>query len=144
MVDLALVAMTRRELRVFLQDWFCGCGSLGSAADTLRIILALHPLHSTREAFEVLLPHEGVECLLLYTLDNLGLTEHGTNIRYGWLTDKGKAVLAGLEREKSNGYEALFASGCIHGYAAEEPSERPEIMDCPECAMKQGGTSHGR
>jgi hypothetical protein len=134
MADRAPATMTRRELRVFLQDWFCGCGSPNYAADTLRIILTLHPLHSNREAFEVLVPHEGIEYLLLYVIDNFGLTEHGTNIRYGWLTDKGRSVLAALEREKADDYEKLFADACIHGYAIGDPIERPEIIDCQECA----------
>jgi hypothetical protein len=129
-----MASMTRRDLRVFLQDWFCGCGSPDAAADTLRILLALHPLHSNREAFEVLVPNNGVQYLLLYTLDKFDLTEHGGNVGGGWLTDKGHAVLAALEREKADDYEALFAMSCSHGYAVDEPIERPEIIDCAECA----------
>jgi hypothetical protein len=126
-------AMTRRELRVFLQDWFCGCGSPDAAADTLRILLALHPLHSNREAFEALVPNNGIQYLLLYTLDQFDLTEHGGNVGGGWLTDKGHAVLAALDNEKADDYEALFAMSCAHGYAVDEPIERPEIVDCTEC-----------
>jgi hypothetical protein len=129
MSDTATPVMTRQELRVFLQDWFCGCGSPDAAADTLRIILTLHPLHSNREAFETLVPNDGVQHLLLYTLDHFDLTEHGGSVGGGWLTEKGKAVLAALEREKADDYEALFETACLHGYAVET-----ELMDCPECA----------
>lgn len=134
--------MTRQELRVFLQDWFCGCGQPEAAADILRIILALHPLHSNREAFELLIPNDGLQYLLLYTLSSFDLTEHGGSVGGGWLTDKGHSVLAALEREKADDYGALFAMACIHGYAVET-----ELMECPECATlnkrEEGGVSNG-
>lgn len=120
--------MTRQELSVFFQEWFCGCGSPEMAAETLRMVLSMHPLYEHGAEFDALVPCEGLRMLLLYTLDHFELTEHGGTVGGGWLTDKGKAVLAALEREKSDNYAALFAQACIHGYAVEG-----EAFECPEC-----------
>lgn len=118
--------MTLPELRVFLQKWFCGCGRPATAVEALRTILALHPLYEDGNCLETLIPNEGVLYLTLYTLDRFDLTEHGSGIRFGWLTDKGTAVLAALEREKAtDGYDTLFAPACVHG----------QLIDgaCAEC-----------
>lgn len=127
--------MTRQELRVFLQGWFCGCGSPEKAVARLRDLLALHPLHSNRPAFDALVPDDGFQYLLLYTLDHLELTEHGGTVGGGWLTAKGQAVLEALNREQADGFEALTASACIHGYAVGISDGDPdELEDCPECS----------
>jgi hypothetical protein len=121
-----VTTMTRQELRVFLQDWFCGCGAPEDAAETLRQLLALHPLHSNREAFDARVPDDGLQYLLLYTLSHFDLTEHGGSVGGAWLSDKGKSVLAGLEHEKAaDNYETLFETSCAHGVSIEE--------DCVEC-----------
>jgi len=121
--------MTRQQLRVFLEPWFCGCGSPEKAAARLRDLLGLHPLYENREAFEQLVPDSGLEYLLLYTLQYFDLTEHGGSVSGGWLTEKGKDVLVALNRETADDYETLMAQSCSHGYAVED-----ELQDCPECS----------
>lgn len=121
--------MTRQELRVFLDEWFCGCGSPALAARTLRDLLTLHPLYDNRPAFEKLIPDEGLQYLILYTLDRFDLTEHGGTIGGAWLTDKGRAVLQALNRDSGDDFATLMEQACSHGYAVET-----ELLDCPECA----------
>ena len=121
--------MTRQELRVFLDSWWCGCGIPESAAARLRDVLALHPLYDHRKEFEQLLPDSGFQHLILYILDHFDLTEHGSGVGGGWLTDKGKAVLEALNRESLDGFETLTAGHCAHGYNVDT-----ELMDCPECS----------
>ncbi len=121
--------MTKQELRVFLQGWFCGCGSPEAAASTLRDILALHPLYTHRPEIEQLIPHDGLQDLVLYTLDHFGLTEHGGTIGGGWLSEKGTAVLEALNRESGDGFVTLTAMACMHGYAVDG-----ELEECPECS----------
>jgi hypothetical protein len=119
--------MTIQELRVVLQEWFCGCGSPDMAADRLRDLLALHPLFDHRPEFEALIPDEGLQCLILYTLDHFDLTEHGGTVGGGWLTKKGKAVLAALQE---HGSEKATEQSCYHGYSIDGS----DAADCPECA----------
>ena len=121
--------MTRQELRVFLNDWFCGCGAPDDAARRLMDILALHPLYDHRPEIEALFQGDtGLEMLTLYTLAYFGLTEHGGTVGGGWLTDKGKTVLEALQRESANDFDTLCEASCLHGYGVET-----ELLDCPEC-----------
>lgn len=120
--------MTRQELRVFLGEWFCGCGHAESAASRLRDLLALHPLYEHREAVSTLLPDEGIRHLLLYTLDHFDLTEHGSSILGSWLTDKGRDVLNALDKEVADNFNELTCSACIHGYGLHE------LDHCAECS----------
>jgi hypothetical protein len=119
--------MTRQELRAFLSAWFCGCGNPETAAARLRDLLALHPLFDHRPEFEQLVPDDGIQHLLLYTLDHFDLTEHGGTVGGGWLTPKGQAVLEALNVEAADEYKALTVQACIHGYAIDGE-------ECPECA----------
>lgn len=118
--------MTIQELRVFLSEWFCGCGSPEDAAEALRKLLSLHPPYDHRKEFEAWIQDSGLAMLVLYTLDHFGLTEHGGTVGGGWLTDKGQAVLAALEAASPDHFAALESNWCIHGYSLGEP--------CPECA----------
>lgn len=120
--------MTRQKLRVFLQEWFCGCGRPEAAAKRLRDLLALHPLFDHRAEFEQLVPDAGLQELVLYTLDHFALTEHGGSIGGSWLTDTGTDVLEALNRETSDDFHALMEMSCSHGYAVES-----ELQNCPEC-----------
>lgn len=115
--------MTRQDLRVFLQEWFCGCGSPQDACRALLNLLRLHPLYEHYDELEAFLPDDGVQYLMLYTLDHFELTEHGGNVGGAWLTNKGKAVLVALERETGDEFEALTESCCIHGYSVEDGDE---------------------
>lgn len=120
--------MTIQETRVFFQDWFCGCGMPENAIECLRDLLALHPLYDNRPAFESKIPDDGLQYLVLYTLDHFGLTEHGTGIGGAWLTPKGQALLGALKTYSS---EDVAKSCCIHGYVMDISED--EFEDCPEC-----------
>jgi len=119
--------MTIQQLRVFLQKYFCGCGRPEDAVERLRDLLALHPLYNNREKFEALVPDTGIEYLLLYMLDHMGLTSHGGTVGGGWLTDLGTQVLAALT--VPGAFAASTVSCCIHGYSID--FENPE--ECLEC-----------
>ena len=122
--------MTRQELRVALAEWFCGCGAPDEACARLLDVLRLCPLHSNREAFERLVPGDGWQMLLLYSMTNYDLIEHGGSVGGSWLTDKGREVRDALEREAGDGFDALTNDCCCHGYAIES-----ELLECPECGL---------
>jgi hypothetical protein len=107
---------SRPELRRFFGDWFCGCGSPEDAAGALLKLLRLHPGYEHQRELDEWLPDAGVRYLLLYQLDRAELTEHGGSVGGAWLTDRGKALRAGLEQEGTDDFEALFEQHCIHGY----------------------------
>lgn len=117
--------MTRPELRIFFADWFCGCGNPEDAAHSLLRLLEMHPMYERYEEFKLWQPDMGVRYLLLYTLDSYDLTEHGGNVGGAWLTPKGEALKAGLEREfEDGGFLPLFdGTYCIHGVTHEEDPE---------------------
>lgn len=122
-------ALSIQDLRVFLQEWFCGCGSPDDAAATLmRILRAQHD--SQYGPLQALAPDDGIYYLTLYSLDHFRLIEHGSSIAYAWLTDKGKAVLGALEREHAaDGLESATDPCCIHGWSMEAGDE-PDDHDC--------------
>ena len=109
--------MTRQELRVYLADWFCGCGHPEHACAALLRLLRLQPLYNNRAEIDAWLPDDGVQHLLLYKLSADDLTEHGGSVGGGWLTDKGRDVQAALAVEEADGFEALTESACVHGFA---------------------------
>lgn len=106
----------RQELRVFLSQWFCGCGNPEDACAALLRLLRLHPLYDHRAEFKEWVPDDGIEYLLLYALDRHELTEHGGSVGGAWLTPKGEAVRDALAREEGDGFEALLNNHCVHGY----------------------------
>lgn len=114
--------MTRAELRIYLDEWFCGCGNPGMAASALLSLLRLHPLHAHRPEIEAWIGDFGIEYLLLYTLDSQDLTEHGGTVGGGWLTEKGEAVRDALAREEQDGFAGLFAQHCVHGVDVDDAS----------------------
>lgn len=86
----------------------CGCGDPDSAYEALREHLSKHISitdHDDETAwnesvtwrYEWLDAHKGYGWLLLYALEVAGLTEHGSNISTGWLTDLGREVLKFLD-----------------------------------------------
>lgn len=99
--------MGREELReLLIGNVTCGCGDPYAVAQLVLDVLALHPLYEGGALAEQ--PSDGLWYFVLGVLDSLGLTEHGGSIGGGWLTDKGKATLAALERERNDGFEELF------------------------------------
>lgn len=113
-----LSAATSPELRVLFMEEFCGCGRPEAAYGALLRLLRLHDDH--RDQLKEWVADEGIEYLLLYWLYRMGLTAHGGSVGGGWLTDKGKAVLAGLEREAEDDFERLTGDYCVHGYGIED------------------------
>lgn len=127
--------MTRQELRVVLNtDWFCGCGSPETAAETLLQILDMAPFYDHREQLNALIPNDGIQHLVLYSLTNRGLIEHGCSIGGSWLTSTGEAVRDALRRERDDEFDELMASACSHGYA----TETDELLSCPTCGPMNG------
>lgn len=116
--------MTRPELRVFLDRWFCGCGSPEVATAALLRLLRLHPLYdpSHQRELQAWLPDEGVRYLLLYQLDRLELTEHGGTVDGAWLSETGEALRAALERESLDNFAALHAEHCACGHDTDDLS----------------------
>lgn len=102
--------MTKAELtqRVFLNPdndppgiGFCGCGDPEAALETLRTVLQAFETKDDDERLRVLEAilgpaGSGVYGTYLYWLDSLGLMEHGSNARMGWLTPEGEDLLAAL------------------------------------------------
>lgn len=105
--------MTFDELYWWWSDRFpsCGCGDPDAVLARLRDLLReIHARDEERirsnysaEPFPTPVldalqkADEPSFYLWLYLFDNLGLTEHGSNARYSWLTDKGRDLLHALE-----------------------------------------------
>jgi hypothetical protein len=119
--------MSRQELSRFL-DWYCGCGAPWEAAAALLRLLRLHPLYEHRTEFDAWIRDDGVQYWLLYHLDHLGLTEHGTNVNGAWLTKKGEQV-----RDALGAIDDLetWLSGtfCSHGYRILDENNEPDEYD---------------
>jgi hypothetical protein len=102
--------VTKREL--YWEVWnkwpICGCGNPEATAKLIHKLLLYTKSAATEtqeipyEYWEELVPDEGdlagVHWLLMYLLDHLGYAEHGSSARFGWLTDKGKDVIAAIEK----------------------------------------------
>ena len=93
---------------------WCGCGEpyaalqfLGEVLEAFRVSLDERDPTETREESEAryLKPsrlcgaegNPGLAYGYLYNLDAVGLTEHGSNVRGSWLTDKGHEVLQAIK-----------------------------------------------
>jgi hypothetical protein len=134
--------VTREELRVFLDGWFCGCGEPEAAAVELLALLRAHPLHQDRAGMKLIEDlGDGRAFLVLYTLEHFELTEHGGIVSGGWLTDKGRAVMEALEREEAGfdaereemPFDALFGPHCAHGFDITDVTH-----DCMEWERRHG------
>ena len=79
----------------------CGCGR---PEDVLAIVRAELTLASNRDLQRADDP-KPLEWWLLYTLDRLGLTEHGCAVLHAWISTKGRAFLALLEQVDLSGAE---------------------------------------
>lgn len=127
--------MTRAELRIVLDEWFCGCGSPEEASRALLQLLRLHPLFEHYGELHDWIGDIGPEYLLLYMLDRFELTEHGGSVGGAWLTEKGEAVRDALAREEEDGFEALHENHCVHGYDIDDASH--------DCFAAVDGTESG-
>lgn len=117
------MTLTREELHVFVDSElsFCGCGDPGAALLSFRGLLRLHPLHANGnwKRLDGLIPDKGMKYLMLYWIDGLGLTEHGSLISGAWLTERGGEVLAAIDALGDDEAVAAFMAEaedcCIHG-----------------------------
>jgi hypothetical protein len=130
--------MTRAELRQFFDEQFCGCGSPDQAAAAFLRLLELHPLYNHGAEFERWIADDGIACLLLYHLDTLGLTEHGSSISEAWLTEKGTAFREALRVESGDNFEMLFQEHCSHGLDLDDPCR--ECQELQDQAFTKRGT----
>ena len=115
--------MTKKKLYEFLDDWLCYCGRPADAIALLHDELQYlkewsdHVFASTsltwppsaeesawneeRAARQLAIcSDERAIWFLKYMLNQWDLIEHGSNIAYPWLTDKGKALLAALNADR--------------------------------------------
>jgi hypothetical protein len=91
----------------------CGCGELDEMIDSVRRLLEWAGTDmSDRAEYNTLYSEVGVYYLLVGRLDVLLLLEHGTSIRYPWLTKRGKRLLAALQTTPTE--EILEASGTAY------------------------------
>lgn len=83
---------------VFCDLGFCGCGDPEGALEMLRDTLNLLNKEFDERWDEIKrrFPDNPMSWTYLYFLDDKGLTDHGSNIRGCWLTEKGKGILAAL------------------------------------------------
>lgn len=146
--------MERHELRVWFNEWACGCGAPTEVAAFILDLLSAyddrwrHDLSIMRpadrpaldrvwkehtDAVKKLLPNDGAQYFVLYVLTHWDVLEHGSSVGGSWLTDKGRDILHALEREREDGFKAFCASSCIHGYAMGLNAGEPEET-CPECS----------
>lgn len=97
-------------------QFFCGCGSPESALEALHKILRCLPLYErdNQEAFEKLVPDDGVQYFILYVLDEMKLTEHGGSVGGCWLDDRGKDLLGALDRNENN-FEDIMDYSIFYG-----------------------------
>lgn len=85
---------------------FCGCGRPEVLAVLLRDALDSINRHAFTVSTFRDITQEEARWLLVYVLDQMMLTEHGTGLSAGgWPTDDGKAFLADLREEIEAGYE---------------------------------------
>jgi len=89
------------DIQAFFYNEFgaCGCSDLASMINIVKDLLEWTSSDiMERQGFEKLFDgNEGVFYLLAGRLDSLGFSEHGTSIRYAWLTEKGKEFLNALQ-----------------------------------------------
>lgn len=89
------------NVKAYIQNNFGGCGCWDYEAVCVELVTFLvwkNTPYTDRVSFSDLYPTEGVFYLIAGSLDRLELTDHGTSIRCGWLTDDGKRFLAALKK----------------------------------------------
>lgn len=89
--------MEEKANNLWYEDFnFCGCGMPDETRDWLADVLRTIDDRPGREAIqEVIMSNpDALKHLVLYFLDAVELTEHGTSVSGCWLTNKGKEALA--------------------------------------------------
>jgi hypothetical protein len=82
---------------------FCGCGDREAAFDIIYKVLDYCRKWTNEGIYidwlvkNVFNGNEGAAYFVLYSLDKIGLTEHGSSIHGSWLTEKGQCLISDLE-----------------------------------------------
>jgi len=90
----------------------CGCSELDEMISTIKRVLEWHKTDiPKRDSYISVFPEElGIFYIIVGLLDNLDLVEHGTSIRWGWLTNDGKRLLEALIRCSPKEIEDAFGT----------------------------------
>jgi len=110
---------TEKDFLGSLLGFGCMCGNPDAVFDYVRDILRC-VRDKDYDKQEVLAGSEGAMYFTLYHLDELGLIEHGTSVRYSWLTDEGKELLEDLETVSNYVKVTISAEGREKG-SLEKP-----------------------
>lgn len=96
----------------------CGCSDIADMYLALLELLEWHNAGEGRVKYDELFETRGIFYLLAGLVDNLGLSEHGTAIRYPWLTDDGRRLLSALAEHGPDKIESASGKaydGCHYG-----------------------------
>jgi len=99
--------------RIFDIAPICGCGQPEEALERLLVILDAMASFSDegrvkRRIFYTEDNENNIDLLLiLYFLDDMGYTEHGSSVYGAWLSDKGKELLKVLKEWEKQGKPRL-------------------------------------
>lgn len=111
--------LTPINLLAYLYNAWGNCGCSETAEMVKSILRLLEWMDGDKVTkYADLYPEAGVFYLLAGRLDSLGLTEHGTSIRYPWLTDDGQRLLAALKStdpETIENAQGEAYDGCSYG-----------------------------
>ncbi len=99
----------------------CGCADTGSIYEEVQAFLQwcndwLN--ERSQETYETLYPRVGLYYLMAGILDTLDLIDHGTSIRWPFLTDDGKRLLSFLQASDEEVIENASGEaydGCYYG-----------------------------
>jgi hypothetical protein len=95
------------DILAFIHQSFgiCGCSELAVIIEELKLILdwagtemSFRPAYNSLYTTALFTSRDGIFYLIAGMVDKAKLIEHGTAIRCPWLTDTGKAFLAGLNK----------------------------------------------
>jgi hypothetical protein len=105
--------LTPLNLQAYFYHAFkaCGCSEMQAMHETVLKLLEWHE-GEKKVRYHELFNQPGVFYILAGMLDNLGLAEHGTAIRYAWLTSDGKRLLEALRQHTAKEIEE--ASGIAY------------------------------
>lgn len=111
--------LTPINLLAYLYNAWGNCGCSETAEMVKSLLRLLDWMGGDKETrYEALYPEVGTFYLLAGRLDDLGLTEHGASIRFPWLTEDGKRLLAALKSTDPESIEDAQGEaydGCTYG-----------------------------
>lgn len=105
---------TPLDIHVLLGSGFgvCGCAEYHDVIVELIRLLDWHDnIQDDRASYDTIFSNVGTFYLMAGALDRLGLVEHGTSVRGGWLTRHGEALLRGLRATTADAIENAEGRG---------------------------------